>query len=195
MTDYSQPDFYHFNEDSIRLVRFAVERATLSPKKIADFGAGCGIIGIELARRLKPLSVNFVEAQQEFLPHLEENLRLFMPSETSSNIFHGSFSQCPWDGFNFDLILCNPPFYLPGHGQLAKDPRKQVCRSFELDSWDILLDLTKRNLAQKGEAHFVLPSSDKLLGMIQERVHAMGLIVEMFPDGKISYLSVRLNKN
>jgi tRNA1(Val) A37 N6-methylase TrmN6 len=51
--DYSQPDYYRFNSDSITLVNYLLK--SMGPtESILDLGAGCGIIGIELARYLSP---------------------------------------------------------------------------------------------------------------------------------------------
>ena len=47
--DYLQPDFYHFNEDSIQLVRFIKENIDNSTEHSAlEVGAGCGVISCEL---------------------------------------------------------------------------------------------------------------------------------------------------
>lgn len=195
MTDYSQPDFYRFSEDSIRLVNFVSELPGILPKTVADFGAGCGIIGIEYARRNKPEKVYFLEAQADFTPHLEDNLRSFFPEAISFEFSETLFSKSQWQSMNFDLILSNPPFYLPGHGQVAKDPRKHHCRTFDLDNWDTLLALTKRNLSSEGRAYFVIPNDRHLIRVVEEITSKMGLALEVNSERNLVFLGVGLNKN
>lgn len=194
MSEYSQPDFYRFSEDSLRLVDFVVKLSLEPFKKIADFGAGCGVIGIELARRLNPQSVCFLEAQTEFQPHLKKNIDLFLSGQIETEILLGTFSECPWEERGFDLILCNPPFYLPGHGEVGKDPRRHICRSFHLDSWDILFGLISKNLAPQGLACFVLPNEEKLLRYIT-KIASSRFVVTQSTERNLCFLSVRLNEN
>lgn len=188
MSDYSQPDFYRFSEDSLRLVDHALSFQDLSPKSVADFGCGCGVIGIEYARRKNPDKVIFLEAQSEFLPHLEMNTEAFLPKATSSEIIHRRFSEVNWNRMDLDLILCNPPFYLPGQGEVSKDQRRHRCRTFEMDSWEILLKLAKISLAPKGLALFVLPNESKLLNKVFFLAENLGLLLEKYVDENLLLL-------
>lgn len=195
MSDYSQPDFYRFSEDSLRLVDFVAATYESGVNRIADFGAGCGIIGIEASRRLWPRELFLLEAQEEFRPHLEANLEGFLPDGVRSEIFVEKFSESRWNSMGFDLVLCNPPFYLPGAGEISRDPRRHTCRSFHLDDWGILLRLLKRNLTANGEGVFVLPSEKKLLEKVEFEIRAQKLSARRVTEDHLTFLRVGLNED
>lgn len=71
LIDYSQPDFYRFNEDSTKLVAFIQNHLKKTPQSIIDLGAGCGVIGIELKKLYHEAYLTLVEGQSEFLPYLK----------------------------------------------------------------------------------------------------------------------------
>lgn len=154
MIDYFQPDFYRFNEDSLKLVNWVVKK-NISGNHILDLGAGCGIIGIEASRSLRPLSASFVEVQEDFLPFLNQNLKTFLPAKIEFHIFHMSFSQF-YPQKKYDLILSNPPYYLPGRGELSPDSRRAISRSFIQDGWRVLISKIQESLADEGMAFLVL---------------------------------------
>lgn len=165
MIDYSQPAFYRFNEDSIKLVKFVLDRVK-DVSTILDLGAGSGILGIELANKLYPSQVTFLELQQDFIPYLEENIKVQMQVDSLSKIENSSFGEWEPDG-KYDLVISNPPYFLPGHGQRSEDSRKNLARTFEKDSWEILVRLTKNCLSDKGRAFFVLRNDEKVLHKIR----------------------------
>lgn len=176
MNEYAQPDFYRFSEDSLRLVNHVLQRVDRAVR-VLDLGAGCGIIGIELAKILSPESLTLVEAQHEFIPFLESNTSSFIKSTTRVSILQKSFSG--WNPTtSYDLIVCNPPYFFPGHGIESPDKRKQVCRTFVLDSWDLLLRLTWKCLAPGGRAYFVIRNDDRLLKMVKGHPHESLISVE-----------------
>src|SRR4051812_43029170 len=119
MNDYSQPDFYRFNEDSLKLVNWILEKK-LNAKAILDLGAGCGIIGIELANRMHADSLTMVELQADYKAHLEKNIDLILDKKIIPHISIQSFKKWTPNQL-YDLIVCNPPYFLPGHGEVSKD--------------------------------------------------------------------------
>ena len=70
--DYKQPDFYHFSEDSTRLVAIATEHVPNAHRTL-DLCAGSGIIGIEYALRNTVSEIHFSELQKEFRDSLSFN--------------------------------------------------------------------------------------------------------------------------
>lgn len=161
MNDYLQPTFYRFNEDSLKLVSF-VNSIIKDVDSILDLGAGSGVIGIELSNRLVPKELTLLEAQEDYLPFLETNCQALLRIETKSKIILSSFGEWIPDR-KYDLVVCNPPYFLPGHGQKSSDPRKQLARTFEKDSWDILIKLVRDCVSEKGRAFFVIRTDEQLL--------------------------------
>lgn len=152
MSEYHQPVFYRFNEDSLLLVR-EVAAVRTTAKNLLDIGAGSGVIGIELANKLGVQNVHFLELQRDWGPVLERNVAEFLPGR-ETQIFWDSVSR--WKpGMKYDLIVSNPPYYLPGNGQLSPDPVRAKCRSFLEDDWKTLGEKIVVALAPGGSAYVV----------------------------------------
>jgi tRNA1Val (adenine37-N6)-methyltransferase len=78
---YSQPSEYRFSMDSVemafRLGMESRERQLARPLRVLDLCAGCGVLGFEFhffERRIE--FVDFVEVQEEYLPHFAHNRSL-----------------------------------------------------------------------------------------------------------------------
>jgi tRNA1Val (adenine37-N6)-methyltransferase len=154
MIDYSQPVFYRFNEDSLSLVNEIV-KSNCTPKKILDVGAGSGIIGIELALKLNIPEVHFLELQKDWKPFLESNISELIP-DTITKIFWSPVSD--WRSKEkYDLIVSNPPYYLPQNGKISPDPVRAHCRSFLQDDWEIMIGKCINSLTSEGTAWFITP--------------------------------------
>lgn len=173
--DYCQPDFYRFNSDSIDLIRW-IEKSNKKPMSILDLGAGSGILGIELARFFFPQKLVLVELQGDFEAFLKENTRKFLPSSVSSEIVITSFARYR-PAQKFDLVVCNPPYYLPGKGEVPQDQKRAFARTFLQDNWSDLLSTIAKSLATRGRAYLVLKRDDKMLGMVQSETRLQGLEV------------------
>lgn len=160
MSDYSQPEFYRFNQDSLKLVS-KVCSSIGSARRILDIGAGCGVIGIELAKYFPSASLTLLEAQASFLPFLKTNCELFL-SGRSASIQHSSIGQ--WKTTEvYDLIVCNPPYYLVGHGRTGQDERRTIARTFVLEGWETLLRRISQLLSQDGLAFLVIKNDQRIL--------------------------------
>jgi tRNA1Val (adenine37-N6)-methyltransferase len=166
MDDYFQPDFYRFNQDSLILVRWILDQK-ISYKSILDLGAGSGVIGIELARQMHPEKLVLVEYQKEFIPFLQKNCQTFLPKNIQSEIVRSAFSELQTHQ-TFDLIVCNPPYYLPGKGQESKLPERAIARSFIKDDWKILLNTIEIYLAPQGLAFLVVKNDPMILKEVEK---------------------------
>lgn len=192
--DYLQPDFYRFNEDSIKLVKW-IQATKFRPTRILDLGAGCGIIGIELALALMPNELTLLEVQKEFLPYVQENCKKKLPSTITHSIILKSFQELTTTK-KFDLIVCNPPYYLPGKGELAKNKNRAIARSFLIDSWPILLMKMSEVLDNNGRIFIILKFDKGLLEMITHEVLTIDLSLKKYDVGSNMILELfRLDEN
>lgn len=187
MNDYSQPDFYRFNEDSLKLVSF-IKTKVSQAQSILDLGAGSGIIGIELAGIYRPTKLTLLELQDEYLPHLKINAGR-VTSTTTTEIKIASFGE--WKtSEKFDLIACNPPYFLQGHGEASRDLRKYKARTFMVDNWSVLLNLIARSLTSDGKAYLVYRNDHRI------SLSHSDLRINRYEEGKLVFLELfRLNKN
>lgn len=167
MSDYHQPDFYRFNQDSLQLVKF-VSSVVHSAERILDLGAGSGVIGIEIARGLEPKHLTLVEVQEEYRFFLKKNIEEFLPEKIQNELVITSFGKFHSES-KWDLIVCNPPYYFPDSGQASPDHRRNTARSFIIDGWEILLGTIQKYLADEGKAFIVLKNDKK----VRERITAL----------------------
>lgn len=160
MSDYLQPDFYRFNADSLKLVHFIKEKLPTC-SSVLDLGAGCGVLGIELSSHYHPALLTLVELQDEFLSFLHANCERFLTS-TDFEISIASFGS--WiPKRRYDLIVCNPPYYLPHSGQASADERRGRARSFIYEDWGMLIQCIDCSLEGQGRAYLVVKNDPKIL--------------------------------
>jgi len=110
---------YRFSMEPVLLSAFVSLRA---PKKIADFGAGSGVMGLLLARRFPGAMVSLVEMQEELYGLCVSNIE--------SNALGGRVEALRLDIrkmrselTGLDVVASNPPFRKPGTGRIS--PRGQ----------------------------------------------------------------------
>jgi len=174
MSDYLQPDFYRFNQDSLFLVNWIATRLQTA-SHILDLGAGSGVIGIELANRLKPQSLTMVELQSEFMPYLQSNSQDQKKGHYDIRVVNSSFGEFKIDK-TFDLIVSNPPYYLPGHGETSQDLRKGKARAFLVDGWLVLLRRIEELLTPEGRAYIVIKNDKAVLTHLRKEVRGLDLL-------------------
>ena len=104
-----QPELgYCYNSDSIFLYDFI---SSFKPKgKVLDVGAGCGIIGLLVARDNKKVELEAVEKQDEFVEYATINARV---NKIEYKIHKKNFLKLEED-VKYDYIISNPPFYHDG---------------------------------------------------------------------------------
>lgn len=164
MSDYKQSPFYRFSEDSICLAKY-IESKISETDHVLDLGAGSGVIGIEVANALNAKVLTLVDVQSEWKEIQQYNLDHFLKSGTGE-IVVSSFKE--WMPLRkYDLIVCNPPYYLPGHGQPNEDRRKEIARSFVIDGWEELLKAIQRSLSSDGIAFLVVKNDKRVISEIK----------------------------
>lgn len=188
MSDYLQPNFYRFNQDSLKLVRMVLDEVR-NADHLADLGSGCGIIGIELANALRPKKLTLLELQESFKASLEYNVATFLRSEVGADILQCSFGE--WKSqVKPDLIVCNPPYFLPGRGEPSEQRERHLCRSFDHENWRILFNSIKENLAPHGSAYLVIRNDQIVCEEIRliSRQEKMPLKIDQ--QGKLCFLNI-----
>lgn len=131
MRKYQQPDFYHFSEDSIELVKF-ISKKSLSFDSIIDFCAGCGVIGIELLDKYPKIKrLDFIELQKNYHPYIKLNLEEHFVSTSI-------FSKIPHLSRKYDLVVMNPPYFNTSKSRSSSNPKKDLCRRISQENYDLL---------------------------------------------------------
>lgn len=172
--DYKQPDFYHFSEDSLKLVKSTLNYLDIVPSNLLDIGSGCGVLAIECANIHESISkIIMLEPQKEFLEFIDYNIIHQLKREVSSEKLNLSFSSFVTDQ-KFDLILCNPPYFEKGAGRQSPSLQKQICRTFEIDGPEVYIEKIISLLAPRGQGFILIPHNikqwEKILIRFQSRL-------------------------
>jgi tRNA1Val (adenine37-N6)-methyltransferase len=192
MNDYSQPDFYRFNEDSIKLINFVLER-NKSAKAILDLGCGSGIIGIEVSNALLPSDLYLLDGQHEWMDHIKKNIDQKLKRGINTSIILDTFGN--WKSERkFDLIVCNPPYFLPGHGEASLNKLRDNSRTFNLDNWQVLIRLIDQSILDTGRCYIVIKDDHRIFKQIRKNTYSLKIISSK-KDGLVFLELFRLNKN
>ena len=172
---YRQPAEYHFCQDSVIMPRWVAEDLrdiAVGPEfRALDVCAGCGVIGLELAfheRRLK--RIDFVEIQSEFRESFVENLAITGHDADQFRFLEMSYERLSEPGFAqaYDLVVGNPPYFLPDEGRRSGAALQDRCRFF-LDSDPRTLVLSVIAALRPGGRAYLLFKSGVRHGRVFER--------------------------
>lgn len=117
-------ELYRFTSDSVLLARFVKAKAG---EQVADFCAGCGIVGLHFfAENTGIRHVTLFELQKEMAELARRTVELngLYDLFTVENIAVQDIPPRYTEAFS--LILCNPPYEKGGFENA--DPKKAVCR-------------------------------------------------------------------
>lgn len=118
---------YRYSLDPLLLARFCAE--VKQGGRIADLGAGCGIISLVLARINRSATLLAIENNHEMAALIERNIR--------HNALESRVSVLADDVINlrgsypdstFDLVVSNPPFRSAGSGRISPRAGRDAAR-------------------------------------------------------------------
>jgi len=105
---YQPQSGYCYNSDSIFLYDFI---NFFKPKgKVLDVGAGCGVVGLLVARDNKKVKLEAVEKQAAFREYAKVNARV---NNIELCLHAGDFLELD-NVQKYDYVISNPPFYPDG---------------------------------------------------------------------------------
>jgi len=105
---YQPESGYCYNSDSIFLYDF-INR--FKPKgRVLDVGAGCGVVGLLVARDNQNISLEAVEKQAVFVEYARINARV---NKIEYTLHESDFLDFESEQ-KYDYIISNPPFYPEG---------------------------------------------------------------------------------
>ena len=105
---YQPESGYCYNSDSVFLYEFI---DSFKPKgRVLDVGAGCGVVGLLVARDNKKVSLEAVEKQEAFVHYATTNARV---NKIEYKMHEGDFVELD-ESVKYDYIISNPPFYPEG---------------------------------------------------------------------------------
>jgi len=143
---YQPQEGYCYNSDSLYLYDF-VNR--LKPKgKVLDVGAGCGIVGLLVARDNKKVELEAVEKQKLFVPYAKKNAQ---ENQISYKLYESNFLELSEEQ-KYDYIISNPPFYPEGVRESENEMLKNARYSSNLPLDDFFKKVSR---LLKPRSHFL----------------------------------------
>lgn len=167
--NYSQPEEYQFSHDSVFLARTVFEREQHLPieaLRLLDLCAGCGIIGMDFVFHCEkelgksPQHVDFLEIQDIYADHFLKNAKNLKTPNLQFWLSNYTALLEPKAHQQYDLILCNPPYFLPAHGKLSPSAFKNRCRFFIDSDLKTLIKGIENSLKPKGRAYALIKESE-----------------------------------
>jgi tRNA1Val (adenine37-N6)-methyltransferase len=166
---YDQPDEYHFSLDSIEMPLQVSQHlrkyhSDLPSLKVLDLCAGCGVVGFEFHFHLPEVAqIDFLEVQDVYQSYFESNLGkvkagIRRDSLTQFQFFNLNYNQLMGSALEgqYDVVLCNPPYFEKDQGLLSPSDFKNRCR-FYLDSdFSTLVESMLSSLKPGGASFFLL---------------------------------------
>jgi tRNA1Val (adenine37-N6)-methyltransferase len=143
---YQSKSGYRFSVDALLLYSFVNLKVV---KKIADLGAGSGIVGLLLAKRYSKAEVMLVELQESLFKLLEKNIVINNLQDRVSSL-KCDIRKLPEGLGGFDLVVSNPPFRKPFSGRLNIEEEKAIARHEIKLSLGELVGAASRLLKSKG---------------------------------------------
>lgn len=157
------------------MYEYIVEKHWL-PDGALDLCAGCGIIGLDLLFHLKNESnlkiadFDFIEVQQQYELHFWENVRRSAVTNVQCRFLNQNYAHVleSIDRKEYDLIVCNPPYFDKDQGKWPPSELKLRSRFFIDSNLTTLIEFIVRKLTSKGNAFVLIrDQSDHGANLIQ----------------------------
>ena len=132
-----------------------------NPQSILDIGAGTGLISLMLAQRSSAQQIDALEIDEDAYEQCVEN---FENSPWADRLFcfHASldeFAEDPEDE-KYDLIVSNPPFFVPNQIEHIPENRKKA-RFYDSLPFEDLIKYAAQLLSETGELAVVIPFAEE----------------------------------
>lgn len=128
MTDYEQPEFYSFSQDSIELAKYVLQKtSSMDLQSILDLGCGCGVVGIEILKAHKnEIRLDAIDCEIQWREYFLKNCQSMIPHQIFQ--FYHKFFYDFSPPQKYDCIVSNPPYFLTGAGRPNPNPLTDKAR-------------------------------------------------------------------
>lgn len=157
---------YRFTEDAVYIAAFMARSGSV--RLAADFGAGCGIIGLALLFQGIASRVIFVELQQGLAEIGTRNIAL-NGFERRGSVLRADLRRTPLAKESLGMIISNPPYIAAGRGNLPRGERAIARHEIACTPAELAREAT-RCLRQGGVLGVVYPAqrSDEVIAVFRE---------------------------
>ncbi len=148
---------YRFSLDSIILASLAHPPHR---GRVLDLGAGCGVLGLILARQYPGIRVTGIEIQPQLVERARRNVVL-NGLEGRMEILEGSYARIEdlVPEASFQYVITNPPYRKVGTGRLNPEEEKAIARHEMHGGLDTLLRAAHHALVPKGKLGIIFTAT------------------------------------
>lgn len=166
--EYSQPKEYRFSLDSVylaKIVALSLKKTSqtseaLRKMRVLDLCAGCGVIGLELNYHQPDLEqIDFIDVQDVYQSHFLKNVEQVKNVKENFRYLVKNYSDCLRDqNFEnqYDIIVCNPPYFFKEEGLLSPSDFKNRCRFFLDSDYQTLIESILFFLKKNAHAYLLM---------------------------------------
>lgn len=150
-------NLYCFSSDAVLLCNFVKAKPT---DCILDLCSGSGVVGILAQAKTNAKSLVMIEKQTELYDMCCRSI-LLNNLQDKATVLNMDIKNAPqhFENKKFDVICCNPPYYLTTDKKLSGNKCKDMAK-FEIDfSFDLLCSVVSKLLKYGGKFYMVNDSS------------------------------------
>lgn len=150
--------------DSLALAVFACGDGGAPPATVLDLGAGSGFLAVLAGRCWPTARLVLVERDAVLAERAARNLAL-NGLAARATVHCCDAADLAALGVTADVVLCNPPFFVPGHTVAPAHPERRAAHSESTLSLEGFAIAAAAALAPGGSAAFVYPTdrADRLV--------------------------------
>ena len=161
---YQNSNFFSFSLDSVILANYSDVR--LRDKKIVDFCTGNGVVPMILSRRTNSNIIG-VEVQEKLCDLANKSIEYNKLSDRIDIICSDVKDYCREHINEFDLVLCNPPYFKVEDNSTFNDSyEKKIARHEVLINLDEICECAKKVLKDNGK-FCIVHRSDRLMDVLE----------------------------
>ncbi|MGM0595502.1 MAG: L-threonylcarbamoyladenylate synthase [Myxococcota bacterium] len=167
---YQNTSGYRFNQDSINLAEFVVKNVKKF-KRVADLGAGTGVLGFSLLHSHPNLRIDCIEINKRaYRNHLKAVKEQKLAASFALLNRDIADSKYFLPGNAYDLVIMNPPYYNPEAGRTSSSNTIKLARFSSENQLEKFIMQTARLLKQKARLGIVISTNRlfKLLNLIEK---------------------------
>lgn len=154
---YQPESGYCYNSDSVFLYDFI---SSFKPRgKVLDVGAGCGVVGLLVARDNERVKLEAVEKQDVFVEYATTNARV---NKIGYKIHKTDFLELDEDT-KYDYVISNPPFY---HDGVTKSENEMLFNARYNVNLPLKQFFKKVSRVLKPKSHFIFCYDASQFGLI-----------------------------
>lgn len=183
-------DKYTFTSDSIHLAHMVKEEKI---ETLFDLCAGSGVVGLEVAEMKQVGNLYLVELQKELALCAKETVKL-TKTKTKIEVINKSITDLEEYFSLADVIVCNPPYFKVGSGEVNKNISRAMARHEITLTLEDIIKVSHKLLKETGKLYLIHIASreNEIMKLIKN--HNFELVEKIELKGKLKRIILELKK-